>query len=83
MKKNTGIKVFLLTVGLLTLALFLALNMTPLLTGIDPEIWRGADQNTLAWQDRPVDLVILLFFLVGGALASLRVLPHKGEVSDE
>lgn len=78
MKKNNWIKVFLLTVILLTAALFLALNMTGLLVHLEHLFVVGEAKNALDWQSRSVDLVILLFFLIGGALASLRVLPgHK------
>jgi len=83
MNKNNWIKIFFLCASLLTLALFLALNLTGLLIENHPEPIEVDHSTTLDWEGRDFDLIILLFFLIGGAFASLRVLPLRKVDADE
>ena len=83
MKQNNWTKIFFLSASILTLALFLALNLTGLLIENHPEPIEVDHSTTLDWESRDFDLIILLFFLIGGAFASLRVLPLRKVDADE
>ena len=83
MKQNNWTKLFFLSASILTLALFLALNLTGLLVENNPESIEADHSTTLDWESRDFDLIILLFFLIGGAFASLRVLPLRKVDTDE
>ena len=83
MKQNNWTKIFFLSASILTLALFLALNLTGLLVENNPESIEQNHSTTLDWENRDFDLIILLFFLIGGAFASLRVLPLRKADADE
>lgn len=83
MKQNNWTKIFFLSASILTLALFLALNLTGLLIENNPEPMEADHSTTLDWESRDFDLIILLFFLIGGTFASLRVLPLRKVDTDE
>lgn len=73
-RKNILIKYSILGIILLTIALGLSLNLSQLMQPIDSLARDGMNQNGLAWDIHSLDLLVIMFFLISGALCSVSLL---------